>query len=240
MPAITRINLWFSLRTLRNAFSSDVNSVHTRVGGCTRGAWKNLNFCKADAKKMKKKWKNQEWESRKEGRGSCPFGLSAFLPVLNWGRYLKRIFVRFGLSNIHKLLLRLLLYSWHLEDRHIIIFIIDWNETISKSDSKYGFFKEENFLLLWSGSRKLLLWTGTYFSRFYFNRITTSTIVYDYMECFFINIIKQYLLVPYFNKLTFFLRKCRDIRWNLTECAWHITYYCTMAYIKKWRYCFFP
>ena len=42
MPAITRINLWFSLRTLRNAFSSDVNSVHTRVGGCTRGKPENL------------------------------------------------------------------------------------------------------------------------------------------------------------------------------------------------------
>ena len=193
---------------------------------------------------MKKKWKNQETKNERAEKkagghahsGSRPFCQSR----KNWRRYLKRIFVRFGLSNIHKLLLRLLLYSWHLEDRHIIIFIIDWNETISKSDSKYGFFKEENFLLLWSGSRKLLLWTGTYFSRFYFNRITTSTIVYDYMECFFINIIKQYLLVPYFNKLTFFLRKCRDIRWNLTECAWHITYYCTMAYIKKWRYCFFP
>ena len=189
-----------------------------------------------------KKSRNKERESRKEGRGSCPHsGSRPFCQSRkNWGRYLKRIFVRFGLSNIHKLLLRLLLYSWHLEDRHIIIVIIDWNETISKSDSKYGFFKEENFLLLWSGSRKLLLWTGTYFSRFYFNRITTSTIVYDYMECFFINIINQYLLAPYFNKLTFFLRKCRDIRWNLTECAWHITYYCIMAYIKKWRYCFFP
>ena len=29
-----------------------------------------------------KKSRNKERESRKEGRGSCPFGLSAFLPVL--------------------------------------------------------------------------------------------------------------------------------------------------------------
>ena len=82
MPAITRINLWFSLRTLRNAFSSDVNSVHTRVGGCTRGKPENLNFCKAEAKKNEKKMKKSRMREPKRRQGVMPIralGLSASL-----------------------------------------------------------------------------------------------------------------------------------------------------------------
>ena len=82
MPAITRINLRFSLRTLRNAFSSDVNSVHTRVGGCTRGKPENLNFCKAEAKKNEKKMKKSRMREPKRRQGVMPIralGLSASL-----------------------------------------------------------------------------------------------------------------------------------------------------------------
>ena len=82
MPAITRINLWFSLRTLRNAFSSDVNSVHTRVGGCTRGKPENLDFFGRRKKKGKKKEKikKQRMREPKRRQGVMPIralGLSA-------------------------------------------------------------------------------------------------------------------------------------------------------------------
>ena len=82
MPAITRINLLFSLRTLRNAFSSDVNSVHTRVGGCTRGKPENLNFCKQTQKKNEKKMKESRMREPKRRQGVMPIralGLSASL-----------------------------------------------------------------------------------------------------------------------------------------------------------------